>query len=208
MRYFLCVLFDYLIKSEQAVEAPVLLEKRLGHLDAGLIAKMGERQLQLAISKPKALHRFPNVTARWVKADCQLLVEKYGGRAENVWSDRPSAKELEKRFREFSGISQKKGSMAVNALIRDYGIEIGDKSGIDVSYDIHVRRVFLRSGLVKRDSEKDMVAVARRLNPKYPGALDLPAWRVGSQYCHFRDPACKLCVLSGVCPKLQVKVPK
>jgi len=208
LRYLLCVVFDYLIKSEQALEAPVLLEERLGHLDATLIARMDEEQLERAISKPKALHRFPKVMARWIKEDCQLLVEKYGGKAENIWSDKPSARELERRLREFTGISQKKGSMAVNTLIRDYGIEISDKSGIDVSYDIHVRRVFLRTGLVKRDREKDMVLVARKLNPSYPGALDLGAWKIGRQFCHLRNPECRLCSLNAVCPKMKVKVPE
>ena len=94
--------------------------------------------------------------------------------------------------------------MAVNTLVRDYGIEISDMSGIDISYDVHVRRVFLRTGLVKRDRESDMVLVARKLIPNYPGALDLPAWKIGRRYCHLRKPDCNHCWMKEVCPKLKV----
>jgi endonuclease III len=55
--------------------------------------------------------------------------------------------------------------------------------GGDIAYDVHVRRVFLRTGLASRDEVTHMVVVARALNPERPGALDLPAWDVGRRWC-------------------------
>ena len=36
-------------------------------------------------------------------------------------------------------------------LIRDFMIEVEDKNNVDIAFDVHVKRVFLRSGLVNKD---------------------------------------------------------
>ena len=46
-----------------------------------------------------------------------------------------------------------------------------------------------------------MIAVARRLHPARPGALDLPAWQIGRGWCHPSVPDCISCPLTAVCPK-------
>jgi hypothetical protein len=69
--------------------------------------------------------------------------------------------------------------MAVEILARDLGVPITDLSGSDVAYDVHVRRVFLRTGLAEYDDLDHIVEVARRLHPERPGELDFPAWLVG-----------------------------
>ena len=83
----------------------------------------------------------------------------------------------------FPGIGQKKAAMAAEILARDLGKPLQDMSGSDVAYDVHVRRVLLRSGLAEHDEVTHMIAVARALNPDRPGALDLPAWDVGRRWC-------------------------
>ena len=105
-------------------------------------------------------------------------------------------------FDEFEGIGQKKASMATNILVRDFGIDVKDKKGIDVSFDIHIRRIFLRTGLVNRDDRDLMVRTARRLNPEYPGSLDLACWQIGRTWCHPSNPLCPKCPIRGTCPKL------
>ena len=79
---------------------------------------------------------------------------------------------------------------------------ISDLAGSDVAYDIHVRRVFLRTGLADADDVDQMVANARLLNPDRPGSLDLPAWDIGRRWCRPVGPRCGDCVLSVVCPRL------
>ena len=92
--------------------------------------------------------------------------------------------------------------MATNILVRDFGIDVKDKRGIDISYDIHIRRVFLRTGLVEKDDMNLMIKTARKLNPEYPGALDNPCWIIGREYCHPKNPKCDKCPILKVCPKL------
>jgi endonuclease III len=73
--------------------------------------------------------------------------------------------------------------------------------GSDIAYDVHLRRVFLRTHLADRDDQAHIVAVARALHPTRPGELDLPTWLVGRGWCHAGIPECEACPLTDVCPK-------
>lgn len=130
-------------------------------------------------------------------------MERYDGKPESIWNDNPRADDLQRRFVEFKGIGQKKASMATNILVRDKNVQVRgvDRSGIDVSGDVHVRRVFLRSGLIDVDSVDAAVRAARILNPKYPGELDLPAWYIGRTFCHPKNPECSECPMKADCAK-------
>ncbi len=92
--------------------------------------------------------------------------------------------------------------MTLMLLWRSRGVEVSDMSGCDVAVDVHVRRVFLRSGLVERDDPGAMILSARDLNPELPGALDPPAWNVGRNWCHPRVPDCPNCPIAHRCPQL------
>ncbi|HSH82165.1 MAG TPA: hypothetical protein VLA19_26865, partial [Herpetosiphonaceae bacterium] len=86
-------------------------------------------------------------------------------------------------------------------LERDLQVPIRALEGSDIAYDVHVRRVLLRTGLAERDDLDHMVAVARTAYPARPGAVDFPAWLVGRQWCRAGVPDCPACVLTAVCPK-------
>jgi len=209
LAYLFAVILDQSMRAERVWEIPFLLKQRIGHLDVYKIAKMSDEEIIKVFNQKPKLHRFPKTMALRIKKACQLLVDKYDGRAENVWNDNPRSDDLHRRFEEFDGIGQKKASMATNILVRDFGIEVKDKRGIDISYDIHIRRVFLRTGLVEKDTVDSMVKTARKLNPEYPGILDNPCWVIGRKYCHPRNPKCEKCPLSKVCSKLlNIKLPE
>ncbi len=196
------VILDQGIPYERAWSAPYELKKRLGHLDIKKIAEMDEKELEKIMFEKPALHRYKYMANRLIEAS-KLIIDRYNGNASNIWKGPISAKEIESRFREFKQVGQKKASMAVNILVRDFGIPItGDKSGIDISNDVHVRRVFHRTGIIKGDSEKELVMAARELNPKYPGELDYPAWEIGMKWCRPTNPNCEECPLNEVCPKI------
>src|SRR5713101_2237036 len=99
-----------------------------------------------------------------------------------------------------SGIGQKKAAMAVEILERQLGVPVQRMEGSDIAYDIHTRRVFLRTRLADRDDREHMISVARRLNPTRPGALDMPTWLIGRGWCHPGVPNCEACPLTNVCP--------
>ena len=128
-------------------------------------------------------------------------MSRYGGDTAAIWSDHPSADLLQHRLAAFTGIGQKKAAMAVEILERDLGVAITNMERGDIAYDVHVRRVFLRTRIADRDDRDHMIAMARELHPARPGALDLPAWLIGRGWCHPGIPNCIGCPLTEVCPK-------
>jgi endonuclease III len=204
VEFFYAVIFDQGILADRAWKAPEKLKQRLGHLDPHKIAGMAEEELEKKIFVAgKSLHRYRKI-ANWLIESSRLLVGRYQGNPTKMWDDNPRSDDLQRRFEEFKGIGQKKASMAANILVRDHGVPVRniDWRGIDVSGDVHVKRVFLRTNLVDRDDVDAVVVVARRLNPQYPGELDLPAWLIGRRFCHPSDPECSRCPLISVCPKI------
>jgi len=210
VEFFYGVIFDQSISADRAWEAPKILKKRLGHLDPSKIAKMTEEKMERKIFVAgKSLHRYRKI-ANWLIESSKLLVNRYGGDPKRIWNDNPRSDDLQRRFEEFKGIGQKKASMAANILVRDYGVPVRkiDYSGIDVSGDVHLRRVFLRTKLVEVDDIDEIVKVARQLNPSYPGKLDKPAWSIGRDFCRPTNPDCARCPLTKVCPKMVSRNPK
>lgn len=200
--FLLAVIFDQMIVAERAWTAPYLLRSRLGYLDVVKLARMDPAELERVIRIEPALHRFPGKMADWVIKAAQRIERQYGGYAGRIWNDTPRASDLQNRFDEFDGISQKKASMAANILVRDFQIPVSDRQGIDVSYDVQIRRVFIRASLVAEDTEEAVIGIARELNPDYPGAMDLAAWYIGRSHCRPRDPRCYECPLDALCPKV------
>ena len=194
------VIGDYQMPAERAWAVPYNLSRRLGGWGVELVAEDPGRVLA-AFLGPPALHRFPNQSARWFVAGAQQVIDDYGGNAGAVWGDQPTARELQARLNEFLGISQKKAAMAVEILAGQFGVDIRELSGSDIAYDVHVRRLMLRTGLAERDEVNHMVEAARIANPARPGALDLPMWEIGRTWCHARQPECDRCVVGDVCPR-------
>lgn len=209
LAYLFAVILDQSMKAERVWEIPFILKERLGYLDANRIARLGDDEIIEIFNRKPKLHRFPKVMAKRIKKASQLLIERYEDKAKNIWNDSPRSDDLQRRFEEFDGIGQKKASMATNILVRDFGIDVKNRKGIDISFDIHIRRVFLRSGLVSKDDINKIVQTARKLNPEYPGIIDNPCWIIGRKYCRPKYPDCDNCPISNVCLKLlQIKLPE
>lgn len=199
LAFVIGVILDQGQRAERVWAIPFELKKRLGHLDPFRIAQMTDTEIQQVFENPSKLHRYWKTMALRVRDACKLIVRNYEGNVSNIWNDTPRTDDLQRRFEEFNGIGQKKASMAANILVRDFGIPVRDRKGIDVSNDIHVRRVFVRTGLVENGTEYEIIQVAREINSEYPGELDFPAWDVGRTWCHPTNPNCKSCPINESC---------
>ena len=199
--FLIAVVFDQGIVAERAWAAPYLLRQRLGHLDPSRMAADPDG-VRAAIAQPPSLHRYVENVPRWVVAASQRVLDVYGGNAEAIWNDQPTAVELRRRLEGFEGIGQKKAAMAVEILERDRGVTVRELGGSDVAFDVHIRRVFLRTGVAHADDLDNVVEQARMAYPERPGALDLPAWDIGRNWCRPVDPQCDPCPLGLVCPRL------
>ena len=198
--FLLAVIFDQGIPAERAWRAPYDLMRRLGHLDPARMLADPEG-VRTAVAQPPVLHRYREKLPGWLVAAARIVLHDYAGDAARIWNDHPTARQLQQRLDRFPGIGQKKAAMAVEILDRDLGVSIRELDGSDIAYDVHVRRVFLRTGLAEYDDLDHMIDVARRAHPERPGAIDMPAWLIGRQWCHAGLPDCPACVLNDVCPK-------
>jgi len=190
------------VSAEAFFSVPYRLRNLLGHLDPYRVGNMPYDELAQALRQCRGLCR---KIPRYIQQGCRKIVKEYRGNAENIWNDCPTSTALVVRFDAFNGVGQKKSTMAANILVRDLGVKVknDDWSGINVSYDQqagHVGRVFLRAGLVEVDKMRAVIEAARRLNPSWPGALDLPAWLIGREWCHKNNPSCDNCPINSVCP--------
>ncbi|HKZ40903.1 MAG TPA: hypothetical protein VJ044_08060, partial [Candidatus Hodarchaeales archaeon] len=204
LEWFYGVLFNQSVLWQGAWGNIKPLKKRLGTLNPFRISKMPLGKIRKAIKGDKrkinneeemSLHRYYPQMAEWLKHSCLLLCKKYKGDPRLIWNNQRDAKKIEGRLMEFHGMGQKKSSMTVNILATDHGIRKIDKSGIDISVDRHVRRVFIRTGLSTTRSSKEIIEVARQLFPKYPGILDWPAFCIGQRFCFPSSANCKDCPL-------------
>ncbi len=198
--FLLGVLFTQGIPAERAWAGPHLLRERLGHLDLHRLASERDA-VDAAVCAPPALHRFKHTVAGWVSDAALRLLECYEGEAARIWEPGSSAAEVTARLAAFSGIGRKKAAMAVEILRRHFGVRFAGVEEGTVAYDVHVRRVFLRTGLVDSDTPDSVAHAARLACPDAPGSMDLAAWLVGRQWCRPREPRCDECRLGTACPK-------
>jgi endonuclease III len=153
------------------------------------------------MSKPEPLHRFADTMSRLLHAAVQRISKEYAGDASRIWADRPSSAEVVYRFLEFDGVGPKIATMAANILARDFKVPFSDFCSIDISADVHVRRVFGRLGLCPPDaSVEQLVFKARGLHPEFPGIMDLPSWEIGRLWCRPNAPLCSACYMQDLCP--------
>jgi len=199
--FLIGVLFTQGIPAERAWAGPFLLEQRLGTLDLAWIAEHPEA-VREAIQRAPMLHRFKETLPRWVVAAAQRVIAEYGGDASRIWPEGAHVLDVTERLSAFSGIGRKKSVMAVEILTRHFGVGLVGREYGQVAYDIQVRRVFLRTGLVESDTLEAVEAAAAHAAPDSPGLLDLPAWLIGRQTCRPRVPLCDACRLGAVCPRL------
>ena len=198
--FLIGVLFTQGIPAERAWSGPWELRARLGFWDMDRLARE-PAAVRDAFHQPPMLHRFKNTVPIWVSRAAARLIDEWGGDARNIWADGSHVLDVTERLSDFSGIGRKKAVMAVQILSRHFGVRLlGTECG-SVAYDIHVRRVFLRSGLADQDTPDAMDAAAAAACPPSPGTLDLPAWLIGRQSCRPIAPLCEECRLSDVCAR-------
>lgn len=206
LAFLMGVISDYGMPAPRVWELPYNLRNRLNNqgikFTAQDISEIKDLKLTRIFVKEPKLHRFPKMTAQYIKKACAIVVQKYKGQAKNIWNNRPDSDELKDRFLQFKGIGQKKANMAVKMLIKDFGVKISNKRKVDIAVDIHIKRVFTRTALVKSDEPELIIKKARQLNPGYPAALDDPVWIIGTRWCRPKNPQCSLCPINSNCPKI------
>lgn len=193
-------LMDRGIKAERAWGIPYELQQRLGSFEFPFLLHVSLEELEHAMAYPTPLHRFNTMMAKNMHAAIHRISDVYNGDARAIWAGRPSSMTIVHRFLEFDGAGPKVATMAANILVRDLHIEVSDRYSIDVSVDVHVRRVLSRMGFVpKGESDEYIIYRAREMHPEYPGVFDLVLWDLGRTQCRPQNPACTNCEWAAQC---------
>jgi uncharacterized HhH-GPD family protein len=118
------MLLDQQFPMERAFGAPRLLADRLGvdSLSAADLADADPDELTRVFQGPPALHRYPGSMAGRTQALCRLLVERYDGRAENLWADASDGATLLRRVGELPGFGAQKSKIFVALLGKQCGV--------------------------------------------------------------------------------------
>jgi len=118
------MLFDQQFPMERAFASPRLLADRLGvqSLAAADLAAADPEHLVRVFQGPPALHRYPGSMAARAQDLCRLLVDRYDGRAENLWSNVPDGATLLRRLGELPGFGAQKSKIFLALLGKQYGV--------------------------------------------------------------------------------------
>lgn len=199
--FVLACLMDRQIKAERAWEIPCIVCKELcgGDFSFEALTKLSEEEV-INFFQERKLHRFNSDMAKVFVNAVEKIKTKYNGDASQIWEGENSSAEIIYRFLCFEGCGIKIASMATNLLYRIFGVKYTDYSALDISPDIHIRRVLCRLGFVEDIEDIDSaIYKARSIYPPYPGILDKCCWNVGRKFCHPINPQCAKCDLKTLC---------
>jgi len=166
--FVLACVMDRQIKAEKAWIIPYRISEHLGTFSMREVVKLTREQVADMMSGPERLHRFDTMSDLFHLA-IQRIAIQYSGDAARIWKGKPSSAEVVYRFLEFEGVGPKIATMAANLLARIFKIPFADYFSIDISADVHVRRVFSRLGLCPSDASIEQITYkARALHPHLP----------------------------------------
>ena len=199
--YVLACVMDRQVKAEVAWLIPYRMIEKLGDFNLSTLQRLSPTQVEKLMTKPSPLHRFPSKMSELFFLAVKWISEKYNGDASLIWAETPSSATVVYRFLEFKGVGPKIATMATNILARNFKIPFSDYYSIDVSPDVHVRRVLMRLRFTPTNATNEQVIYcARALHPEFPGLLDFPLWEIGRKWCRPRQPDCSNCYMRMVCP--------
>ena len=199
--FVLACIMDSGISAERAWQIPSKIKEGIGSFELKkLLEKKGEINSLFTGSPP--LHRYPTKMAKRFIGGMKRIDCIYQGRADHIWQGNKSSGDIVCSFLEFDGVGVKIATMATNILFRIFKIPMSDTKAIDISPDVHISRVFKRTGLVNNEEKKEIIMYkARAINPEYPGAIDLQVWEIGRNFCRPSSPKCGDCPLDKLCEK-------
>jgi len=199
--FFMAAANDRGSKAESVWMLPWRLKNKLGELNPESISILTSEQLEIILRQLPKKPRFPNQAARTIISLSKLIMEEFEGDAEKVLN--LPLIEFLYFFQRIYGVGPGIAHMTIRILIDEdmYEPKPDEYRFIDVKPDVHVIRVFFRSGLIRSRDGQSCVVAARKLNPEFPAKLDWPAWEIGRKYCDETSPNCIECPLGNYCPK-------
>lgn len=198
--FVLACCMDRQIKADRAWKIPCMVKKFLcPNFSIDDLAKITLEEYKVFF-ETHSLHRFNSDMAEVFCKAVHRIKEQYNGDASQIWNGTPSSATVVYRFLQFDGVGVKIATMAANILARQLKVPMSDYYSIDISPDVHVQRIFKRTGLVEKEASLDeIIYKAREISPGYPGIIDAACWKIGREHCHATTPSCTNCPITEYC---------
>jgi uncharacterized HhH-GPD family protein len=114
---------DQQVTVQKAFEGPLVIQERLGTLDAGALAAI---DLEPAFRQRPAVHRYPSSMAKRVRDLTAHVAEHYDGDAGRIWSDAVSAPDLRRRLEALPGFGAMKVDGLAAVLAKRFGVQAAE----------------------------------------------------------------------------------
>ncbi len=124
------------VRTEKAMIGPYELRRRLGTLDAAKIAALSPGKLDKIFREKPALHRYPGMMAKRVRAVCAAIVEDYGGKGARLWQGARRADEVYERLLALPGFGKAKATAGVRILGKFGGVKLAGWRGYSCEADM------------------------------------------------------------------------
>lgn len=198
--FVLACAMDRQVKAEVAWLIPYRFATKLGNFEFSTLESLTIEKIRVLMTGPPQLHRFPEKMSNVFFEAISTIKDRHGGNAAQIWANQPSSAKVVYEFLQFRGVGPKIATMAVNILARELKVLFSDYFSIDISADVHVRRVLGRLGLVNSEASiEEIIYRVRSLHPEFPGLMDFPAWEIGRNWCKPKEPICEECYMRDVC---------
>ena len=116
------MVLDQQVPLEWAFASPLELQRRLGKHSTRSPCADGPRSTGRGVLFRPALHRYPGSMSTRVQELAKLVVERYGGKTEEIWNGAASGDELLRRVKELPGFGEQKAKIFVALLGKQLGI--------------------------------------------------------------------------------------
>ncbi len=105
------MMLDQQYPMEHAFRGPAKVLDRFGSLDPAAIAAADPAEFKALCSTPPAIHRFPGSMAERLQTLAAIVVERYDGHAERIWTEATSGPDLLTRIMELPGFGKQKAQI-------------------------------------------------------------------------------------------------
>ena len=116
------MMLDQQFPMERAFAGPAKILDRFGTLEPEAIAAADPDRFAELCSTPPAIHRFPGSMAARLQALATAVVEEYDGRAERLWQDAETGRDLLRRVQALPGFGKQKSQIFVALLAKQLGV--------------------------------------------------------------------------------------
>ena len=116
------MMLDQQYPMEHAFRGPAKVLERFGSLDPRAIAGADPEEFAALCATPPAVHRFPGSMAARIQQLATLVVEEYDGRADRLWLEADSGRELLRRLQALPGFGPQKARIFTALLGKQLGV--------------------------------------------------------------------------------------